>query len=274
MTPYLEDGDLRLYLGDSREVMAGLEPETFDAIVTSPPYADQRKYGGAKPEDYGEWIAPFLAAALPLVKPGGGLMLNIGRVVRNGEEKGCAEEARRRAQEAGWRWIDTIIWHKPNALPWSSTAYLHSVHEYVYWLAAPGAPPYRGFDAETRTPHAPDTITRSAQGYRRTTDERYHKRGKVIAPPHPDGARPKTIVTYAVGTERGIDHPAPMSLPLARHLVSLSCPRGGLVIDPFAGAGTTCFAARERGRRSVGIDINADYLDEAIRRTRVLAVGA
>lgn len=48
-------------------------------------------------------------------------------------------------------------------------------------------------------------------------------------------------------------------LALMRHLVTLACPRGGLVLDPFAGSGTTLQAALAEGRRAVGVE--ADPLD-------------
>lgn len=272
MTPYLDEGDLRLYLGDACDVMAEMQPESFDAVVTSPPYADLRSYGGSRPEDYGEWIAPFLAAALPLVKPSGSMMLNVGRVLRSGCEVPIAEAARDAAIAAGWLWIDSIVWKKPNAFYVASAPYLHNVHEHVWWLAR-STDAYRGYDTDTRTPHSEDTLRRFRPN-RSKDGTRYHKKGKSLARPNPDGACPKSVVTYAQADHRGIKHPAPMVLGLARHLVALSCPSDGIVLDPFVGSGTTMLAARQLRRRGVGIDRIADYLDEAISRTRVLAVGA
>lgn len=272
---YLDDGDMVLYAGDAGEVMAELEPASFDAVVTSPPYADLRSYGGSKPEDYGEWIAPFLAAALPLVKPSGSMMLNVGRVLRDGCEVPIAEAARDAAITAGWLWLDSMVWNKPNAFYSASAPYLHNVHEHVWWLAR-STDAYRGYDAETRTPHSPTTIERYSQGFRTNRSKdgtRYHKKGKSIARPNPDGACPKSVVTFSIAGHRGIKHPAPMAIKLARHLVALACPAGGSVLDPFVGSGTTCLAARELGRSSVGIDLNTDYLDEACSRTRILALG-
>jgi DNA modification methylase len=74
------------------------------------------------------------------------------------------------------------------------------------------------------------------------------------------------VFTCAVGSTRGIRHPAPMPLDLARYLVSLSCPPSGLMLDPFCGSGTTLIAARERGRRSIGIDIDEESVAEAVER--------
>lgn len=251
--------------GDALELLRAMPAESVDAIVTSPPYADQRPGWGAPPDKFAAWLSPFLAEMLRVTRTTGSLMLNIGRVVRRGVEKPCAEDSRRAAEAIGWSWIDTIVWHKLNSLPWSSTAYLHSMHEYVWWLGKT-AGAYRGFDKDTRTEHAPDSITRWKQGYRKTEDPRYHKRGKRQADPHPDGARPKSVFVCAIGGVRGLKNPAVMALDLARFLVCLSCPAGGLVLDPFAGSGTTGVAALATGRRFLGIERDPAFADEARRR--------
>lgn len=268
MRPYLDQPGATLYHGDAAEVLGQLAPGSVDAIVTSPPYADLRGYGGASPETYGDWLWPFLVAMHEVTAPTGSLMLNVGRTRRGGVELGIAEDARRRAQAAGWLWIDTLIWNKPNAFYAARAAYLHDTHEYVWWLAR-STDAYRGYDADTRTPHSETTLLRFAQGFRTNRSKngtRYHQAGKALGALNPDGACPKSVVTFAQADHRGIQHPAPMVLRLARHLVSLACPPGGLVLDPFVGSGTTCLAARQRGRRSIGVDRSAAYLDEAARR--------
>jgi DNA modification methylase len=255
--------------GDALQALRSLRGLQADAIVTSPPYADQRRGWGARPERYGEWLEPFLVELLHAGAPHCSFMLNIGRVMRNGEEQDCAGEARRLAQRAGWKWVDTIVWHKPNSLPWSSCGYMHSAHEYVWWLAA-SVDAYRGFTAETRTPHARSSVERAETGKvrpgYRSKNPRYRKEGKKRFGLHPDGARPKTIFTAPVGQVRGLLHPAPMPLALARFLVALACRPGGVVLDPFCGSGTTGIAALATGRRFVGIERDAAYADEARRR--------
>lgn len=265
MSLYYEDEFVTLHHGDAREVLKRV-PMYADAVVTSPPYADQRRYGGAAPNDYGPWLRPFLDELLKVVSLSGSMMLNIGRCAREAREVPIAVAALNEALECGWELLDTIIWKKDNALPWSSTQYLHSVHEYVWWLAPVPKAAYRGYTRETRGTHAPSSLERWKQGYRRTDDERYHKRGKRIADPHPEGSRPKSVYEAAIGQERGIKHPAPMAMRLARHLVALACPPRGVVLDPFCGSGTSLIAARESGRRAIGIDHDEPACAETVER--------
>jgi site-specific DNA-methyltransferase (adenine-specific) len=260
----LHDPDVELWEGDSLAVLRSMPDASVDAIVTSPPYADLR--GGAAPERYAEWIAPVLEELRRVLSPTGGFLLNLGRVFRGGEESTYHEETMLLARRLGWLRIDTVVWHKPNALPLSHPRYLHNQHEYVYWLALrPDA--YRGYTIETRRPHTDSTIARVRRAftYDRKGDERYAKRGRRH-PLNPDGARPASVVSYSVGKVKGVRHSAPMSLDLAHHLVALACPPGGLVLDPFAGSGTTLLAAVNSGRTAVGIDHDANAVREAVER--------
>ena len=53
---------------------------------------------------------------------------------------------------------------------------------------------------------------------------------------------------------------------LAKTPIVAGCPEGGIVLDCFAGTGTTCKVAYEKGRRYVGIELNADYVEMAEKR--------
>ncbi len=54
-------------------------------------------------------------------------------------------------------------------------------------------------------------------------------------------------------------------------LIEYGCPPGGLVLDPFMGSGSTLIAARDSGRRAIGIDIREGQCEIAARRCRWLA---
>jgi DNA modification methylase len=269
----------RLVVGDSLEFMQQMEP--VDAIVTSPPYVDQKHYDGTMrnkstmsrrlrseaPMRAAEWLRPFCEQMLDVVTDAGALMLNLGVVMRDGEESGFADQVLADCRAAGWKLLQRIIWFKTNALPLSHPPYMHVAHEYVFWLAK-SIDAYRGYDVDTRRPHSETSLRRVGQPYLRRKDERYAKRGKA-SELHPDGAKPMSVFACGVGSRRGVKHPAPMALPLARHLVSLSCPPGGLVFDPFCGSGTTGVAALERGRRFLGVDAHEPYVLEA--REQIIA---
>jgi site-specific DNA-methyltransferase (adenine-specific) len=266
---YNRDG-VELYHGDALDVMLELylAGRRFDAIVTSPPYADLRDYGGAHPSKFAGWLAPFLARMARILDPAGSLMLNLGRVFRDGEETPYHELAMLAALELGWRRIDTLVWRKTNAMP-TAGPYLRNVHELVYRLALrPAGEVWHGYD-ELRTEPAPDTITRARRnGLRGPKDDsgEYDRPRGSRTGYSPLGVKPTSVFDCPVGVTAGIKHTAPMAPDLAMHLVALSTPPGGTVLDPFGGSGTTALAARALGRNAVLIELDADAAGEAEER--------
>lgn len=64
----------------------------------------------------------------------------------------------------------------------------------------------------------------------------------------------------------GKDHPCPKPLALLKWLVSVGCPDGGTVLDPFMGSGTTLQAAKDLGRKAIGVEIEEKYCEIAAKR--------
>jgi len=256
--------DVVIYHGDALDVLPKMEPESVDAVVTSPPYTDLRHgdYESPPPEKFVEWYRPFVVSIRHVLKPTGGFMLNLGRKFKNGCELDYVERTLRMVQEeVAFNRIDTIIWGKINGRP--INPYLTNAHEYVYWFVSGRAlDAYRGFDA-VRSPYSEATLER----YQRTWDRQTVRKGQHGfedgRTPHPEGSRPTSIYVTQIGKEKGIQHPAPMALDLARFLVCLACPPGGTVLDPMLGSGTTAVAARLHGRRCIGVESIGTHVDEA-----------
>ena len=70
------------------------------------------------------------------------------------------------------------------------------------------------------------------------------------------------------------DHPCPKPLPLMRELVTLFTDPGDLILDPFAGSGTTLLAAQIEGRRAIGIELEEKWCEVAANRLRYGTKGA
>jgi len=105
--------------GDCREVLRDFERGTFDLIVTSPPYADQRNktYGGIKPEKYVEWFLARSEEFLRVLKPSGSFVLNIKEKAEAGERHVYVLELILALRKQGWLWTEEYIWHKRNCHP-------------------------------------------------------------------------------------------------------------------------------------------------------------
>lgn len=247
--------------GDAVEQTRTLSDDSIHCVITSPPYPNGRFH--VKPDAFAVWLAPLLAELARVVAPTGSIMLNLGRVFKDGFETAYLEQTLDMAASIGWKRIDTIVWTKPNANP-RGGRYLTDAHEFVYWLARrPDA--YRGLD-DARRPYAAESIARLnrrwlAHGAVKGADTSPHRRK-----PHPLGARPSSVIECQVGREKGNPHPTPMPLELAVDLVVLGCPPGGRILDPFAGSGTTGTAAISRGRDFVGVELDEEVARYARQR--------
>ena len=108
-----------LIFGDSVKELRKLADNSVDLIVTSPPYADQRKdtYGGIHPNKYVEWFLPISKELLRVLKTDGTFILNIKEKVVNGERSTYVMELIIEMRKQGWLWTEEFIWHKKNSFP-------------------------------------------------------------------------------------------------------------------------------------------------------------
>jgi DNA modification methylase len=176
----------------------------------------------------------------------------------------------------GWRWIETYIWAKPNAVPGKFGPRTKDSFEYVYHFAR-GAKPY--FDLEAvRVPYKADFAEIARRkldrlGRRNTKAGFGRDRTKTYLR---GGADPGNVVTVpqTYNQHRGVAHTAAMPEGLAEFFIRMASPEGGIVIDPFAGGGTTIVVARRLGRKAAGFEIHGQFVEEARRRiTEDAAVG-
>lgn len=195
-------------------------------------------------------------------------------------------------QDDGWYLRNDNIWSKPNPMPESVTDRLSNKHEYVFMLTK-SRRYYFNLDA-IREPVT--TIREAALSWDR--DEQgvpgqrpQHRPGRAGRPEAtPPGARPQTNFGHT-GKRNGKFHPAgknpgdvwdiatqpfsgahfavfPTELP--QRCILAGCQPGGTVLDPFSGSGTTGMVAQRLGRKYIGIDLNAKYLELSLR-TRLQA---
>ena len=116
----MADNDWRVIHGDCAEVMREqLDSDSVNLIVTSPPYADQRKntYGGIHPDDYVDWWIPRADEMKRVLRPDGSLVLNIKERVVAGERHTYVLELILAMRKQGWLWTEEYVWHKRNCYP-------------------------------------------------------------------------------------------------------------------------------------------------------------
>ena len=126
--------------GDAEIWLPALPPASVNLFFTSPPYADARAYSRIHPDRYVEWLLPFARAMYEAATETGSLVLNIkNRVAKTGPLRGQRHpyvyELVLALQHMGWRWIETYVWAKPNAVPGRFGPRTKDAFEYVYHFA-------------------------------------------------------------------------------------------------------------------------------------------
>ncbi len=265
--------DTGLIEGDSASILPSLPRESVDLFFTSPPYADARGYTRVHPDRYVEWFLPFARSMYDAVKPSGSLIINIKNRVANG---GLLKGQRHpyvyqlviALQNMGWRWVETYIWAKPNAVPGRFGPRTKDSFEYVYHFAR-GTKPFFDLNA-IRVPYKADAseIERRKKDTlgRRSTEAGFGRdRTKTYLL---GGADPGNVVSVpqTYNQHKGVAHTAAMPEGLAEFFIKAASPVAGVVIDPFAGAATTVVVGRKLGRQAGGVELHEPFVREGLRR--------
>jgi DNA modification methylase len=249
--PVFDRDGIRLYHGDCREVMAGMEAGSVDAIVTSPPYNQLGKRMPARgsghmegnrwvakvaargyaddmaEDDYREWLKSVAAACARVARPGASMFFNHKVRHRGGEMFHPLDYVR---EWPDWQLRQEIIWDRAGAIAFNCGLFAPS-DERVYWLVRPGADP--GWN---------DGASSSLSIWRIPSN--------------------KHINTSVKG------HPCPFPLEIPARCIGAVTLPGETVLDPFAGSGTTLVACMKAGRRGIGIEDKAEYIPVIEARCR------
>jgi len=243
----------RIVCGDNTEVLSGFPDACIDLVVTSPPYDDLRTYGGHS------WNFEALAAQLVRVlKPGGVIVWVVADATVDGSETGTSLEQALKMKRLGVRLHDTMIYE--TAKPPMNDRRYQAAWEYMF-VFSKGAP-------KTWNP-----LKEPCRYAGTKTGATYRERNGELKPRHGGREIGETKVLDNIwrfrsgfGADDSTDHPAAFPLALAhRHVTSWSNP-GDVILDPFAGSGTTLKAAKELNRQWCGIEINPTYVKIAEAR--------
>ena len=185
--------------------------------------------------------------------------------------------------ERGWKVRNKIIWHKKNAMPSSVVDRLSNKYELVYFFSKSNK---YVFDLDSiRIPYEtdekrPDGVVRARgygyntkQGTKQREMEESSRRFGHRRPPkatteyqrNPKGKNPGDVWTLTLQTHPE-KHIAMFPEKLIRPMILAGCPDGGVVLDPFSGAGTTALVARKTGRNFIGIELNKEYIKMSEKR--------
>jgi len=258
-----------LYLGDSRSELRNIPDNSVDLIVTSPPYADQRKttYGGVSVKEYVNWFLPISKELLRVLKPTGTFILNIKEKVIEGERSTYVMELILEMRKQGWLWTEEFIWHKKNCFPgkwsnrfrdaWERLLQFNKEKKFNMYQDAVKVP--IGDWAKDRLKNLSETDkirdnARNGSGFGKNVSNWIGK--ETVYP---------TNVVHLATECNNKNHSAAFPRELPEWFIKLFTQENDTVLDPFMGSGTTIEVANRMRRNSIGIEILPEYY-EVVRR--------
>jgi site-specific DNA-methyltransferase (adenine-specific) len=253
-----------LYVANCLDILRGLPNNSIDLVITSPPYDGQPKYGNG--ERYArEWYQTvFLEITnviLQKLKPHGSFVLNY-RSKRHGDERGTIQyELVFWLREQGFLFCEDFVWGKPSPPPGRFNRFLKDAVEYCFQFAK--TPKWQFFPEQCLRPARWDAKDRArrkrlAHNFLRVNEPSGQGRKRVQA--GPDMVRPSTLLSLEPEfSPNPTLHPARFPVALPSFFVRLLSRPGQLVVDPFAGTGSTAVACEALGRRWLITELDADY---------------
>ncbi len=254
-----------LYLGDSKKELRKLPDNSVDLIVTSPPYADQRKstYGGIHPDKYVDWFLPISEQLLRVLNAKGTFILNIKEKVVEGERSTYVMELILAMRKQGWLWTEEFIWHKKNSYPgkwpnrfrdsWERLLQFNKTKHFNMYQEEVMVP--TGDWAKTRLKKLSDTDkirdnSKVGSGFGKNISNWIDR----------EKAFPTNVLHLATECNNK-NHSAAFPEELPEWFIKLFTQENDVVLDPFMGSGTTLTVANRMKRNSIGIEIVPEYYE-------------
>ena len=281
--------------GDCFELIKEQADNSVDLIITSPPYADIVNYGKnisiKKPNEYVNWILPLFNEIYRVLKPSGSFILNINDNCSNGLRNPFIYELIHRSQkETKLKFYDTYIWHKRNGIPNGSKKRFRNTTEFIFHFVK---------DQKKLKFYMDRVLQQPTQTYVKRLETPVNDFGKVVDGERvrkpkmvryltgstnktkdgyelpqtkrelPDVVRPDNVVRFSTAgaaRDNSIKHPAPYHKQLSSYYINFLTDEGDLVIDVFAGIGTTGLSCKELNREFIGYELNPKYVEFGNKR--------
>jgi site-specific DNA-methyltransferase (adenine-specific) len=248
LKPYFQANSIYVFHDDILKTVA-VTKSSIDLIVTSPPYGVDIKYESYNDNvpysHYLEFTREWLDRCFELIKDDGRLCLNVPLDKNKGGQQSVYADIITIAKKIGWKYHTTIIWNEQNIsrrTAWGS------------WLSA--SAPFV---------IAPVEIIAVL----------YKKRWKKISGSGKSDVTRAEFLEWTNGvwnfsgeSKNKIDHPSPYPVELPKRCIKLFSFVGDVILDPFLGSGTTLIACLLTGRKGIGVEIDKNYCELAVKRLK------
>lgn len=248
----------QIFLGNCSEVLKTIASESVHLTCTSPPYYNAREYSTwPSYSDYLSFLRDVFSEVLRVTQAGRMCAVNLSPVIEARESR--AHESKRLAipfhffslmEEMGWKYIDDIIWLKPEGAAINRNGGFYQHRKPVAYK--PNIVTETIFIFQKPAPFLIDKIVRSYEGdvLEKSLVKENYERSNV----------------WKINPETTSKHLAPYPKELSDKIVKYYSYVGDLILDPFMGSGTTAISCIDLKRQYLGIEIHQEYVDMAQQR--------
>jgi len=251
----------KIYQGDCRVIMKLISDKSIDMVLTSPPYDNLRSYNGSI--EWGEYVwKPVIETLYRICKDGGVVVWVVGDSTIKGSETGTSFKQALYAKEVGFNIHDTMIYAKNNPIPLTHNRY-EQQFEYMF-IFSKGKP---------KTFNPIKVLCKTAGSKNNHKSEKHYENSHSMRKRNKDVIVNKYKYLYNIwfmttGTGSRVEHNAPFPEQLAyNHIISWSNKKD-IVLDPFAGSGTTGAICKKLERDFILIEKEPKYMEVIEKRLK------
>ncbi len=270
----------KAYVADALKFMPGLEDQSINLILTSPPYAlhFKKEYGNAAQPHYIRWFLPFAKEIHRVLREDGSFVLDIGGAWTPGQPTRSLyhyELLIALCREIGFHLAQEFYWYNPAKLPspaeWVTVRKIRVKDSVncIWWLSK--SPNPKADNQKVLKEYSADMLRLVKRGYR----SKVRPSGHVITPKFNldrGGSIPSNLLVYGNNDSNGRylerckehglkPHPARFPIQLPTFFLRFLTDPSDRVLDPFAGSNTTGEACERERRHWIAVEKEKSYLE-------------
>jgi len=250
----------RIINADSESFLKTLPTNSIDLTVTSPPYDDIRDYKGYNFSD--KVLNSIIKELYRITNIGGVVVWVVGDSTTNGSESGTSFRQALKFMETGFKLHDTMIYEKnTSSFPAKRNGNRYTqIFEYMFVFCKEKI---KTANLISDKPNKWAGHTNWGKNTNRLKNGELKETTDIK--PVPEFSPRNNIWKYNVGKgfnssdKESHEHPAIFPEQLAEDHILTWSNEGDIILDPFAGSGTTCKMAKKNKRNYIGIDISEEY---------------
>ena len=278
----------KMLLGDSLDVLGNFEDNSIDLVITSPPFALQRKkeYGNKEQYEYVEWLSQFAHLVFRKLKDSGSFVLDLGGAYEKGVPVRSLYNFRvpiKLCDDLGFFLAEEFFWYNPSKLPspieWVNKRKIRAKDAVntIWWFSKTEWP--KADIKNVLTPYS-DRMKKLLENPTKYYKPKDRPSGHSISDTFSNdngGAIPSNLLQISNSESNSLylrqckllniqGHPARFPEKIPEFFIKMLTDENDLVVDIFGGSNTTGFVAEKLNRRWISIEQSIEYVASSILR--------